>query len=177
MKSKFVCLVAAVTAGVLGMAEFSEAKTQTGLASYYKSGKLTANGERFNPHGLTAAHPSLAFGTKVKVTIIKSGKSVIVRINDRGPFTNARIIDLSLGAAKVIGLDRSGIAKVKFLVMEAEGAGPDRAQAACDLFTSIERLPAARQKLEIVTADLESSVACANGGSRHHLHTSPPARP
>jgi rare lipoprotein A len=89
----------------------------TGWASYYRSGHRTANGERFNPHGLTAAHRSLPFGTKVKVTNIRTGKSVVVRINDRGPFIKGRVIDLSLGAAKVIGLTRSGVAKISYTVL------------------------------------------------------------
>ncbi len=92
----------------------AEAKTITGWASYYKSGKRTANGERFDPMGLTAAHRSLPFGTKVLVTNLRNGKSVVVRINDRGPFIKGRVIDLSLGAARVVGLQRSGVAKVKF---------------------------------------------------------------
>ena len=89
-----------------------------GMASYYKSGKRTANGERFNPLGLTAAHRSLPFGTRVRVTRVKSGRSVVVRINDRGPFIRGRIIDLSLGAAQVIGLNRTGLAKVKVDVLQ-----------------------------------------------------------
>jgi rare lipoprotein A len=88
-----------------------------GMASYYKSGRLTANGERFNPHGLTAAHRKLKFGTKVRVTNMRNGRSVVVRINDRGPFIRGRVIDLSLGAAKVIGLHKSGVAKVSFTVL------------------------------------------------------------
>jgi rare lipoprotein A len=103
----------------------SVADAQAGLASYYKSGKLTANGERFNPHGLTAAHRSLPFGTTVRVTQVKSGRSVVVRINDRGPFIGGRIIDLSLGAAKVIGLHSSGIASVRVDVL-AMGKGRAR---------------------------------------------------
>jgi rare lipoprotein A len=93
------------------------AAATVGWASYYKSGKMTASGERFNPHGLTAAHRSLPFGTKVKVTNLRTRKSVIVRINDRGPFIKSRVIDLSLGAAKVIGLNRSGVAKISFTVL------------------------------------------------------------
>jgi rare lipoprotein A len=89
----------------------------TGWASYYSCCKLTANGERFNKHGFTAAHRNLPFGTKVKVTNLRTGKSVIVRINDRGPFIKSRMIDLSLGAAKVIGLTKSGVAKVKITVL------------------------------------------------------------
>jgi rare lipoprotein A len=88
-----------------------------GWASYYKSGKVTANGERFNPHGLTAAHRKLKFGTKVRVTNVRNGKSVVVRINDRGPFIKGRVIDLSLGAAKVIGLHRSGVARISYTVL------------------------------------------------------------
>jgi rare lipoprotein A len=88
-----------------------------GMASFYKSGRLTANGERFNPHGLTAAHRKLRFGTKVKVTNLRNGKSVVVRINDRGPFIRGRIIDLSLGAARVIGLNKSGVARVSYTVL------------------------------------------------------------
>lgn len=89
----------------------------TGMASFYKSGRLTANGEHFKPMGLTAAHRKLPFGTKLKVTNLKNGKSVIVRVNDRGPFIRGRILDLSLGAAKVIGLNRSGVAKISFVVV------------------------------------------------------------
>ena len=102
------------TAGYSGLAQ---AKTISGLASYYKTGKRTANGERYNPNGLTAAHRSLPFGTKVQVTNLKTGRSVVVRINDRGPFVRNRVIDLSFGAAKVVGLNRSGIAKVNVVVL------------------------------------------------------------
>jgi len=86
---------------------------QQGLASYYKSGHQTANGERFDPHNLTAAHRTLPFGSVVRVTNLETGKSVVVRINDRGPFKPKRVIDLSLGAAKVIDLVHAGIAPVR----------------------------------------------------------------
>jgi rare lipoprotein A len=88
------------------------------MASYYKHGKRTANGERFNPHGLTAAHRTLPFGARVLVTNLNNGKSVVVRINDRGPFSKGRVIDLSLGAAKVVDLTRSGVAKVKVVRLD-----------------------------------------------------------
>jgi rare lipoprotein A len=91
---------------------------QVGVASYYKSGRRTANGERFNPHGLTAAHRSLRFGTHVRVTNLKNGKSVVVRINDRGPFVRGRIIDLAYGAATVVGLQKSGTAKVSVTILD-----------------------------------------------------------
>ncbi len=109
-------LFVALSAGLLAFQSAAEAGT-VGMASYYKSGKVTANGEPFNPHGLTAAHRKLRFGTVVRVTNLRSGKSVVVRINDRGPFIRGRVIDLSLGAAKVIGLHKSGVAKITYTVL------------------------------------------------------------
>ncbi|MFO0991208.1 MAG: septal ring lytic transglycosylase RlpA family protein [Hyphomicrobiales bacterium] len=88
-----------------------------GKASYYRYGKTTASGEAFNPGRLTAAHRTLKFGTRVRVTHLKTGRSVEVRINDRGPFTQGRIIDLSLGAAQAIGLDKTGVATVKLTIL------------------------------------------------------------
>ena len=89
----------------------------TGWASFYKSGHTTANGERFKPMGMTCAHRKLAFGTKLKVTNILNGRSVVVRVNDRGPFIRGRILDLSLGAAEAIGLNSAGVAKISFTVI------------------------------------------------------------
>jgi len=94
-----------------------------GKASFYANqfhGRKTANGETFNMNQLTAAHPSLPFGTWVRVTNLRNRKEVIVRINDRGPYVKGRVIDLSIGAAKKIGLLKSGITKVK---LEALGSG------------------------------------------------------
>lgn len=93
------------------------AEAQVGIASYYKSGRKTANGERFNPNGFTAAHRSLKFGTRVRVTNLKTGRSVIVRINDRGPFVGGRIIDLTYGAAKAVGIHNAGLAKVQVAIL------------------------------------------------------------
>jgi rare lipoprotein A len=87
-----------------------------GEASYYGhelAGNRTASGERFNPNGLTAAHRTLPLGTRLKVTNIANGRSVIVRVNDRGPFVRSRLIDVSLGAAREINMVRSGKAQVK----------------------------------------------------------------
>jgi rare lipoprotein A len=109
-------LLIIVFAGILGVGA-AQAKSTTGWASYYKMGKRTANGERYDPNGLTAAHRTLPFGTKVLVTNLGNGKSVIVRINDRGPFSRKRVLDLSFGAAKVVGLVRAGVAKVEFKVL------------------------------------------------------------
>lgn len=89
---------------------------QTGTASYYGSrhhGKRTASGEPFNQNGLTAAHRSLPFGTRVRVTNTANQRSVVVRINDRGPHTRGRLIDLSRAAAEKIGMIRSGTAQVR----------------------------------------------------------------
>lgn len=88
--------------------------SQSGMASYYgsESGSQTASGQRFNPGAMTAAHRTLPFGTKVRVTNKRNGKSVIVTINDRGPFIRGRIIDLSTAAAGVIGMRSSGVAPV-----------------------------------------------------------------
>lgn len=82
-----------------------------GLASWYGKpfhGKRTASGERFDMHGLTAAHRSLPFGTVVEVHSLVNGRTVEVRVNDRGPFIRKRIIDLSRGAAEALGLIESG---------------------------------------------------------------------
>ena len=88
--------------------------SQTGQASYYGygAGSQTASGARFNPNAMTAAHRTLPFGTKVRVTNKRNGKTVIVTINDRGPFIRGRIIDLSTAAAGVIGMRSSGVAPV-----------------------------------------------------------------
>ena len=94
---------------------------QIGKATYYGKkfhGRKTANGETFNMYALTAAHRKLPFGTKVRVTNLANGMSVVVRINDRGPFVKGRIIDLSYAAAKKIGLVQSGVAKVKLEIVK-----------------------------------------------------------
>ena len=95
-------------------------KARAGNASYYGTrfhGRRTANGERFNMNAMTAAHKSLPFGTKVRVTNRRNGKSVVVRINDRGPYAHGRVIDLSKAAASRIGMVASGTAPVKIDVM------------------------------------------------------------
>ena len=83
-----------------------------GMASFYgnESGSKTASGQRFNQNALTAAHRSLPFGTKLRVT--HGGRSVVVTINDRGPFIRGRVLDLSTGAARAIGLTSAGVGRV-----------------------------------------------------------------
>lgn len=92
------------------------ANAQTGVASIYAySGAKTANGERASPHGLTAAHRTLPFGAKVRVTNLRNGRSAVVRINDRGPFVRGRVIDVTPAAAHALGF--SGLAPVKLDVV------------------------------------------------------------
>lgn len=88
---------------------------QEGKASWYGErfrGRSTASGEPFNPDDLTAAHKTLPFGTRVRVVVPKTGRSVVVRINDRGPFIKGRVIDLSRAAAERVGIKRLGVARV-----------------------------------------------------------------
>lgn len=96
--------------------------TETGKASYYADkfqGRKTASGEVFRQRRMTAAHPSIRFGTKVKVKNLDNGRTIKVRINDRGPFVAGRIIDLSRKAAGKLGMTRAGVANVKITYKKA----------------------------------------------------------
>jgi rare lipoprotein A len=96
--------------------------TQSGQGSYYAdkfAGKRTASGTPYRPGKLTAAHNTLPFGTKIKVTNAKTGRSVKVTVNDRGPHVKGRIVDLSKKAAKKIGLTEAGVAPVQLKVVKA----------------------------------------------------------
>jgi rare lipoprotein A len=84
-----------------------------GVASFYKYEGKTANGEQFKPGELTAAHRTLPFGTRLRVTNVATGQSVTVRVNDRGPFVPGRVVDVSHSAAQVLGMVDRGITKVK----------------------------------------------------------------
>lgn len=102
------------------------ADNMSGVAAWYGSkfaGRRTASGQRFNPAALTAAHPTLPFGTRVKVTNQKNQRSVVVTINDRGPTSPGRIIDVSLAAAKRLGFVRAGLTEV---TLEVVGQAPAR---------------------------------------------------
>jgi len=108
-------------ASCAGKNYFPSGNVQKGLASWYGPdfhGKLTSNKEIYNMHALTAAHKTLPFGAYVRVTNLNNGKSVVVRINDRGPFVKGRIIDLSYSAAKKLGMDITGVAPVKIKVLK-----------------------------------------------------------
>jgi len=105
--------LALMTGACVGVPAYS----YRGSASYYQHGTRTANGEAFNPGGFTAAHRTLPFGTRVRVTNKHSGRSVVVRINDRGPFIVGREIDVSRGAAEALGMVGAGVAPVHIEVL------------------------------------------------------------
>ncbi|MGI9379130.1 MAG: septal ring lytic transglycosylase RlpA family protein [Methyloligellaceae bacterium] len=107
----------AMTALLFLTASNASAYTQSGIASYYWQPQKVASGGNFNPQAMTAAHKTLPFGSKVKVTHKKTGRSIVVTINDRGPFIKGRIIDLSLKAAQQLGIQNSGIAPVHIAVV------------------------------------------------------------
>jgi len=95
---------------------------EAGLASYYNdyfAGKMTASGEKYDPAKLTAAHKSLPIGTMIKVTNLDNDKSVVVRVNDRGPYVKGRILDLSKSAATQLGLIQAGYARVSYTIIES----------------------------------------------------------
>jgi peptidoglycan lytic transglycosylase len=89
-----------------------------GIASFYSEGTRTASGEKFNPQELTAAHPTLPFGTKLRVTNTHTGRSVTVRVNDRGPYVPGRVVDVSYSAAQELGMVGRGVAPVKLDVVQ-----------------------------------------------------------
>jgi rare lipoprotein A len=93
-----------------------------GLASFYVEGERTASGERFDPHALTAAHRTLPFGTLLRVTNVATGRSVTVRVNDRGPFVPGRVVDVSYSAAESLGIVGQGVARVKLNVVHAQAS-------------------------------------------------------
>lgn len=92
--------------------------TSSGVASFYAEGTRTASGEAFDPHALTAAHRTLPFGTRLRVTDVTTGRSVIVRVNDRGPHVPGRIVDVSYSAAQMLGIVGRGTANVKIQVVQ-----------------------------------------------------------
>ncbi len=99
----------------------SAAVTQTasqGLASFYSEGSRTASGEKFDGNELTAAHPTLPFGTRLRVTDVATGRSVTVRVNDRGPYVPGRVVDVSYSAAQTLGMVGRGVANVKLDVVQ-----------------------------------------------------------
>ncbi|MBN8534210.1 MAG: septal ring lytic transglycosylase RlpA family protein [Rhizobiales bacterium] len=109
-------LILPALAGFTWLSGLAPTLADIGHASYYGrelAGRKTASGEVFRPEGMTAAHRSLPLGTRVKVTNLSNGKAVVLRINDRGPFVRGRMIDVSQGAARVLGFAAAGTARVK----------------------------------------------------------------
>jgi rare lipoprotein A len=106
-------LSAIIVAAALGAGVMQADAGQRGMASFYGYRSKTANGEMMNPNAMTAAHRTLPFGTRVRVTNTRNGRSVVVRINDRGPFIRGRIIDVSTGAARALGMTGAGVAPVQ----------------------------------------------------------------
>ncbi len=105
-------LIPLAAVAALALAQPATAKQQCGKASWYELTSKTASGEMANPNRLTAAHPSLPFGSRVVVTNQKNGRSITLRINDRGPFVKNRIIDVTRAAAYKLGFKNAGIARV-----------------------------------------------------------------
>jgi len=149
---------------------------ETGLASWYGPnyhGRTTASGERYNMFDLTAAHKTLPFGTHVLVTHLGNGKRVVVRINDRGPFKRGRIIDLSYEAAKRLGINTSGTAKVRIEVVADPGSpagGPPAGRGATHQ----------RGREDLESAPVERSTPGrkrAGGGRSEDLEDAPVERP
>ena len=120
-KRRFGFMVLAVLALALPFGS-AQARVQEGVVSWYGAqfhDRPTASGELFDAMAMTMAHPTLPFGTQVRVTNLRNGRSVVVRVNDRGPFVGSRIADLSQAAAAQIGMMRRGLAKVRLEVLEA----------------------------------------------------------
>ena len=113
----FLAAIMAVTASITYVSPAAAAGPSCGRASWYALTSRTASGERMDPSKLTAAHPRLRFGTRVEVSNPRNGKTVVVRINDRGPFVKGRIIDVSKAAAGRLGMIRSGVARVCYRVI------------------------------------------------------------
>jgi rare lipoprotein A len=109
---------AVVVAVALLAISFEPASAETGRASWYALTSRTASGERCDPAALTAAHRNLPFDTMVKVENLDNGRSVVVRINDRGPFVRGRVIDVTRAAAQQLGFVRAGVARVRLTVVE-----------------------------------------------------------
>ena len=136
MKRRYLLITAILTLTIASCAPYHARRRPihyevTGKASWYGpgfAGRKTANGERFNPSAMTAAHKTLPMNTTVRVTNVKNGKTVVVRINDRGPFIRGRIIDLSKGAAKKIDMLGHGTATVKLEALTTPGSIPELAE-------------------------------------------------
>ena len=165
----FVMRAKMISVGLLGaavMLPIEDAKAdQLGHASWYSlPSNKTANGERMNPNELTAAHRSLPFGTRVLVENLSNGRSVVVRINDRGPFIGGRIIDLSKAAAASIGMINAGTAKVR--VTAAAGGSTLAALGETTAGAKNGATSAAAATVDIAAAEMPKTKAVASKSSK-----------
>ncbi len=120
---RLACLIAAFVIAASPVLARAEARAENGIASMYAGrfvGRTTASGDILDRHSLTAAHRRLPFGTKLKVTNKRNGRSVIVTVNDRGPHRKGRIIDLSPAAARKLGMMQAGLVPVEIRLADAE---------------------------------------------------------
>lgn len=142
---------------------------ERGTASWYGAkfhGRTTASGERYDMHELTAAHPTLEFGTRLEVRNLRTGRSAVVRINDRGPFARGRIIDLSYAAAKQIGLVGPGTAKVELVLLPGGWDAPLPSFAVqVAAFSESARAAALRE----ILADRYPEIAVRSDGTWHRV--------
>lgn len=156
-------------------AETASAGSQCGKAAWYDLEGTTASGERSDGDGLTAAHRSLPFGSRVKVENLGNGRSVIVRVNDRGPFVNGRVIDVTRAAAEKLGFVSAGIARVRVSVVGGKGQLNDscggtvvasaRKPAAEDAKDVRVPTPAPRKSLGPVSVTYTETAATAGDGT------------
>ena len=112
-----------------------KAKPQVGVASWYGGsfhGRSTASGEQYDMHQLTAAHPTLPLGTMIKVTNLRNGKFVVLRVNDRGPYVENRIVDVSYSAAKLLQFSENGIARVRIETVQLDTMAKNNLSAATE---------------------------------------------
>lgn len=150
--SLFIMFVLTTFSFTFANAKPSVGQSYSGSASYYGKrhhGNKTASGERFNMYGMTAAHRSLPLGCKIKVTNQENGKSVIVKVNDRGPFHGNRILDLSQGAAKQLGFIKQGLAKIDIEVLSI----PDKSKKV----TNVQRYSTKNQRADSTDSQRVSS--------------------
>lgn len=166
----------AVCAGTPTMAADHETATlaygdyqATGLASWYGSelaGNRTASGERFDPEALTAAHRSLPLGSIVEVTAMDTGKSILVRVNDRGPGRRDRVIDLSRGAARLLGTERNHTAKVRVRAIAPgtllAASRPDATVKVSALETALAQAPVGKGPFMVQVASFSNEARAAN---------------
>jgi rare lipoprotein A len=122
-----LAVVGCASSGTETSAHRRQKSVEVGIASWYGpgfDGKPTASGEIYDMNGVSAAHRTLPLGTLVEVRNLDNGRTLVARINDRGPWVRGRILDLSLGAAQLLGLDQSGIARVRLTVVGDLGSPP-----------------------------------------------------